>query len=518
MRRSALLFALALLAGDASAHDPATPNPKLLQKGIPLRDISGVPGQGQVYEVVIPESVSRLVLTTRGGVGDCDLFARHGSHPTVENHDASSAQPSTRERIVINTPAPGRWYLLVDPFTAFRGVSLTARYELKPGTIRVPTLRPAPGVFPNAAHVRFESSDKATLRYTTDGTAVTSTSPKYLGPLELTADTHLRVKAFARNGAESAEIAGDYLIVPEGTITPLANGRPVFHRSGAAGSEHVYQITLPPTQRRLRIRTEGGAGDSELLYRRGAAPTTALHDGRVNGRRNRAAADIEFPEAGEWFIALRGRSSFSGVSVLATALPDQPDLIVWRDAIVPYLDEAEFSAEDCEVQEGTIEAGAHTLLRFDTETRNIGGADLVMPSPEGNPDFEFQECHGHFHFKGFAAYRLLDRQGQPVVLGRKVSFCLLDVRRWDLDAAPHARFDCDTQGIQAGWADIYDGGLPGQWIDVTGIPDGHYTLEVTLNPERKLLEADYTNNTEQVAIELSSTPSGARTVQVREQR
>jgi hypothetical protein len=136
-----------------------------------------------------------------------------------------------------------------------------------------------------------------------------------------------------------------------------------------------------------------------------------------------------------------------------------------------------------------------------------------MPGPEGNPDFEFQECHGHFHFKGFASYRLLDAQGQPLVLGRKVSFCLLDVQRWDLDAAR----DCAVPLLST----RHSGGLggylrwrpAGQWIDVTGIPDGSYTVEVTLNPERKLLEADYTNNTEQVVIELSSTPSGARAVQ-----
>jgi hypothetical protein len=92
-------------------------------------------------------------------------------------------------------------------------------------------------------------------------------------------------------------------------------------------------------------------------------------------RGNRAAADIEFPAAGEWFIALRGRGTFSGVSVLATALPDQPDLIVWRDAIVPYLDEAEFSAEDCEVQEGTIEL-ARTRCSGSTRIRAISAAPI----------------------------------------------------------------------------------------------------------------------------------------------
>src|SRR4030095_5880352 len=116
--------------------------------------------------------------------------------------------------------------------------------------------------------------------------------------------------------------------------------------------------------------------------------------------------------------------------------------------------------------------------------------------------FEFQECHGHYHFLGFASYRLLDAIGEEVAAGRKVSFCLEDVRRWDSAANPAEVYNCSDQGIQAGWSDIYDSGLPGQWIDVTGLPAGTYTLEITMNPEQVLLEADYTNNTTSIQVEI----------------
>jgi hypothetical protein len=118
----------------------------------------------------------------------------------------------------------------------------------------------------------------------------------------------------------------------------------------------------------------------------------------------------------------------------------------------------------------------------------------------GNPLFEFALCHGHYHFKGFASYRLLDAASQPVATGRKVSFCLLDVVRWDPDSATSHQFTCEHQGIQSGWADIYDAVLPGQWIDITGVPAGQYTLEVTMNPLQVLAEDDYTNNTATVPV------------------
>jgi hypothetical protein len=55
-----------------------------------------------------------------------------------------------------------------------------------------------------------------------------------------------------------------------------------------------------------------------------------------------------------------------------------------------------------------------------------------------------------------------------------------------------------------GWADIYDSGLPGQWIDVTGVAPGNYTLEVTVNPDHILDEDDYTNNTVTVPVVITA--------------
>jgi hypothetical protein len=184
--------------------------------------------------------------------------------------------------------------------------------------------------------------------------------------------------------------------------------------------------------------------------------------------------------------------------------PPKADLIVWQPALDPYLSIETFEAGMCEVDEGLIAPGTHRLLRFTTESRNVGGLDLVVPTPEERPDlFEFQECHGHYHFLGFASYRLLDGIGEEVAAGRKVSFCLEDVERWDRASSPTRLYDCNVQGIQAGWSDVYNGGLPGQWIDVTGLPAGTYTLEITMNPEQILEEADYTNNTTSLQVEIT---------------
>jgi lysyl oxidase len=54
--------------------------------------------------------------------------------------------------------------------------------------------------------------------------------------------------------------------------------------------------------------------------------------------------------------------------------------------------------------------------------------------------------------------------------------------------------DWVEQGIDAGWADVYNWFLADQFIDITGLPDGVYRLEVIADPNDTLLESDETDN------------------------
>lgn len=182
----------------------------------------------------------------------------------------------------------------------------------------------------------------------------------------------------------------------------------------------------------------------------------------------------------------------------AASAPSQPDLIINPDVIDPYVSIEEFSDSHCAVAEGCALPGVRTLLRFTTESRNIGNADLVMGDPVGNPLFHFHECHGHYHFEEFADYRLVGPNG-IVATGNKASFCLQDTYRFG-SGRGKARFTCSDQGIQAGWADVYGPHLDCQYVDVTDVPPGNYVLEIEVNPSGLLVESDYSNNVASVAV------------------
>jgi hypothetical protein len=62
------------------------------------------------------------------------------------------------------------------------------------------------------------------------------------------------------------------------------------------------------------------------------------------------------------------------------------------------------------------------------------------------------------------------------------------------NAPPSRGYDCDFQGLTAGWEDVYDKSVDCQWVDVTGIRAGTYKLRATVNRSRKVTETNYRNN------------------------
>lgn len=167
-----------------------------------------------------------------------------------------------------------------------------------------------------------------------------------------------------------------------------------------------------------------------------------------------------------------------------------------------------FSDSSCEVVEGCVGgSGPRVLLRFDTVSANRGTADLVVgvppPAGESNALFEWSPCHGHHHVRNYASYELLDATGTVMLTARKQSFCLEDGENIQ-PGVPATGYSCTDQGITRGWADVYSRFLPCQWIDVTNVQPGAYTLRIVVNPLRTLPESNYDNNTFTVPVMVPS--------------
>lgn len=175
----------------------------------------------------------------------------------------------------------------------------------------------------------------------------------------------------------------------------------------------------------------------------------------------------------------------------------------------PLVQERVFAAGACDVIEGCALPGRRRLLRFDLSTPNTGEGDLELGAPtvEGRarPGFAWGDCHGHYHFAGYADYRLVALDGREVARGHKQAFCLEDTERVSAAGPPlpdAERYTCARQGIHAGWMDIYPRGLDCQYVDVTDVPAGRYRIRATVNPERRIAEARYDNNVGEFEVDL----------------
>lgn len=126
--------------------------------------------------------------------------------------------------------------------------------------------------------------------------------------------------------------------------------------------------------------------------------------------------------------------------------------------------------------------------------------------------FDYHDVHAHWHWDGFSSYRVwslssigaLDR---VVASSDKVGYCLLDMAPYPgTDAplfpegtAPAARPQYGgcvwtRQGISAGWIDAYRSYIGGQFVVITGLPDGVYALQSVVDPDNIIEEGDETNN------------------------
>ena len=164
------------------------------------------------------------------------------------------------------------------------------------------------------------------------------------------------------------------------------------------------------------------------------------------------------------------------------------------------------NVDECYIEEGCLTGmGLRDIVRFETAIENVGTTDYIIGKPTDNPDaFSNDNCHEHWHQLGYAEYLLYAGAGDPEPIGFKNGFCVLDLFCPNISAA---KYNCGYMGLTAGCRDVYDVTIDCQWIDVTDIADGDYTMVARINWTEQVdlrgkREANYENNWAQVCFNL----------------
>jgi PKD repeat protein len=105
----------------------------VLQNGVALTGQSGASGAQLSYTVVIPAGASNLVISESGGTGDADLYTKFGSAPTLSSYDCRPYVTGNNESCTVASPQAGTYYVMLNGYTAFSGVSVKATWSTSSG-------------------------------------------------------------------------------------------------------------------------------------------------------------------------------------------------------------------------------------------------------------------------------------------------------------------------------------------------------------------------------------------------
>lgn len=99
------------------------------ESGLYETDLSGSTGDFLTYSIDVPSGASTLTISLSGGRGDADLYVRAGRSPTTRRYNCRSWNTGNSESCVINNPAAGTWYIGVNGYSRFFGVTLEGNAE-----------------------------------------------------------------------------------------------------------------------------------------------------------------------------------------------------------------------------------------------------------------------------------------------------------------------------------------------------------------------------------------------------
>lgn len=123
----------------------------------------------------------------------------------------------------------------------------------------------------------------------------------------------------------------------------------------------------------------------------------------------------------------------------------------------------------------------------------------------------FHVAHDHWHGASMSVDLIRQSSGEAAGRLDKHTYCLGDVLIFDFtlpgfdDEPGYDTSACSAsapQGISVGWADQYGVGLPGQQIDVTGIPAGRYCVRQSIDSSGSIDELDDANNVAETPIRM----------------
>ena len=179
-----------------------------------------------------------------------------------------------------------------------------------------------------------------------------------------------------------------------------------------------------------------------------------------------------------------------------------------------------FSAIIVNVGAGPFQAYGHTNvggeLSVDQQFRT---SRAIASHPTNAKMYWSGDGHGHWHVRDLEQYVLEGQNGRVRLYGEKHGFCFWDNVRYNTalsgypaNAVYTGSNSCVTRGdgtvlmgLSIGWGDRYPATIVDQYINITSLPAGEYTVTATADWANWFAESDDLNNGTTARIRISKS-------------
>jgi hypothetical protein len=287
-----------------------------------LKNLSLLLGERQYYKIDIPADHYAFQITTNGGSGDCDIYIAHDHCPTEELYDHSSTNYGNDEKIVIQEPAAGVWYIMLYAYERFQNLTFGVSYQSFQCEY---TLSDTSFTFEStgsSGSFQVMTDDSCTWNVNTNQSwiNIVNNADMYQGNATIRFNLLENTSLVSRTG--SIDVANNSIeIIQKGNqnadVILLENGISHSNLSGYENSYQYFKIIIPDDQEELLVKTWGGTGDCDLYIKFNEIPDEDNNDFSSVDFGNNENITIPSPQAGEYDVLLYGYSSYEFVTIQA---------------------------------------------------------------------------------------------------------------------------------------------------------------------------------------------------------
>jgi serine protease len=294
-------------AGGSVAHGSLMNDDGIvLQDGVQLTGLTAAIHEKTLYQIDVPAGATSLTFTTTGAADeDLDIYARHGLPATTGVFDDLSGGIDTNEQIVITNPAAGRWYLLVNAYSAYTNATLVADYvtggpvlpNLSVNDASISEGNSGTKLLTFTATLSEASASPVTFNYTTvDGSAVGG--PDFVSQVNVPQT----IAAGQLSKTFTVAIVGDTVVEPNETFTvnlSSVSGATLVDGTGTGTITNDDSAGTPTLSINDASISEGNSGTKLLTFTASlsqAASSTVTFN--ANTQSDTAAAGIDFVSFG----------------------------------------------------------------------------------------------------------------------------------------------------------------------------------------------------------------------------